>query len=249
LKITMMLSRGQETMNIEVIRKTLRQHADKNQAKILQRFFKTGPGEYAEGDVFLGIKVPVLRQIAKRFQSVPLDMAIKLLKSPVHEERFLALLILILQYYSEDDIGKKRIYSVYLEHTKYINNWDLVDVTAKHIVGAFLMDKDKAILYKLAGSRYLWERRIAVISTFYFIERNKFEDTIKIAEILVSDSHDLIHKAVGWMLREVGKRDMPSEEKFLKKYCMVMPRTMLRYAIERFPQSKRQSYLHAKTLP
>ena len=230
-------------MNIETVKKLLYRHADKKQAKILQRFFKTGTGEYAEGDIFLGIKVPVLRDLANKLHDLPLSTTIKLLKSPIHEDRLLALFLLIWRYYKEDAEGKESIYRMYLAHTKYINNWDLVDVTAKHIVGAFLMDKDKAPLYKLARSDSLWERRISILSTFYFIEHDKFKDTLKIAEILVSDQHDLIHKAVGWMLREVGKRNVSSEEKFLKRYYRIMPRTMLRYAIERFPQSKRKAYL------
>ena len=230
-------------MNIQTVKKALRKHADKKQAKILQRFFKTGLGEYAEGDIFLGIKVQVLRNLANKSQGLPLNMVIKLLKSPVHEDRLLALFILILKYRKEDAEGREKIYRVYLGHTKYINNWDLVDATAKHIIGAFLIDRDKAPLYKLAKSGSLWERRISILSTFYFIEHHKFEDTLKIAEALVLDKHDLIHKATGWMLREIGKRNLSSEEKFLKRYCTVMPRTMLRYAIEKFPQSKRKAYL------
>ena len=157
----------------------------------------------------------------------------------------LSLLILILKYRAGDPQCKKKIYRVYLEHTAFINNWDLVDVTAKNIVGSFLKDKDRAPLYKLARSGSLWERRIAILATFCFIEGHDFRDTLIIAEILMADPHDLIHKAVGWMLREVGKRDLTGEERFLKKHCAAMPRTMLRYAIERFPEAKRQSYLHA----
>ena len=230
-------------MNIQTVKKALRKHADKKQAKILQRFFKTGLGEYAEGDIFLGIKVQVLRNLANKSQGLPLNMVIKLLKSPVHEDRLLALFILILKYRKEDAEGREKIYCVYLGHTKYINNWDLVDATAKHIVGAFLIDRDKAPLYKLAKSGSLWERRISILSTFYFIEHHKFEDTLKIAEALVLDKHDLIHKATGWMLREIGKRDHARERAFLKRFYRKMPRTMLRYAIERFPEAKRQQYL------
>jgi 3-methyladenine DNA glycosylase AlkD len=234
-------------MTVEEIRKTLRQRADKKRAQTLQRFFKTGRGDYAEGDIFLGIKVPVLRNLAIQFQDVPLNTAIQHLKSPIHEERLLALFILIKRYQKEGVSGKQKIYSIYLAHTKYINNWDLVDATAKHIIGAFLTDKDRAPLYTLARSDSLWERRIAILSTFHFIENNDFEDTLNIAEILIADPHDLIHKAVGWMLREVGKRSAAAQERFLRKYCAVMPRTMLRYAIEKFPQSKRQAYLHGIT--
>jgi 3-methyladenine DNA glycosylase AlkD len=230
-------------MSLLKLRADLRKYSSKENAIILQSFFKTGPGEYAHGDRFIGVKVPYLRKIAKKFNDLPLGQVLQLLKSPIHEERLLALFILIGKYRAEDLKGKEKIYYVYLRHTKFINNWDLVDVTAKHIVGAFLMDKDKAALYKLAESDSLWERRIAILSTFHFIENNSFDDTLKIAAILLSDPHDLIHKAVGWMLREVGKRDMDREEAFLRKHCALMPRTMLRYAIERFPESKRQAYL------
>jgi len=230
-------------MKLKKLKSHLRKYSDRKKAKILKRFFKTGPGEYAEGDIFLGIKVPTLRALAKQYRCLTLDETLRLLRSRIHEERLLSLLILILKYHAADPPEKERIYKAYLRHSKYINNWDLVDVTAKHIIGAFLMDKDRAPLYKLASSGSLWERRIAILSTFHFIENNDFEDTLKITRILISDPHDLIHKAVGWMLREVGKRDMDSEERFLKKYCVVMPRTMLRYAIERFPRSKRQAYL------
>ncbi|MBF0522275.1 MAG: DNA alkylation repair protein [Candidatus Omnitrophica bacterium] len=230
-------------MNIEIVEKTLRQHADKKQAKLLQRFFKTGPGQYAEGDIFLGIKVPVMRRLAKKFEDLPLESVVEILQSPIHEMRFLALIILISQYHKADDLGKEKIYRLYLSNTKFINNWDLVDVSAKHIVGGFLMDKDKVVLSQLARSTSLWERRIAILATFYFIGHDQFEESLKIAQILLLDKHDLIHKAVGWMLREVGKKDIFIEEKFLKKHCSVMPRTMLRYAIERFPEPKRQAYL------
>lgn len=228
---------------LQEIRKILRGCQNKKKAKLLQGFFKTGPGEYAEGDIFLGIQVPQLRRLALEFQCSSLKTTLCLLRSPIHEERLLALLILILKYTKADIKEKQKIYSFYLKNTRYINNWDLVDVTAKHIVGSFLMDKDKAPLYRLAKSDCLWERRIAILSTFHFIERNRYTDTLKIAKELLSDKHDLIHKAVGWMLREVGKRDVYAEEKFLKKYYKKMPRTMLRYAIERFPENKRKMYL------
>jgi len=230
-------------MKLKNLKSDLRKYSDKKQARLLQRFFKTGPGEYAEGDIFLGIKVPALRTLAKQYQHLTLGEVLRLLRSRIHEERLLSLLILILKYNGSGPLDKERIYKAYLKHSKYINNWDLVDVTAKHIVGAFLMDRDRMPLYELASSDSLWERRIAILSTFHFIENNDFEDTLKIAGMLISDPHDLIHKAVGWMLREVGKRDIASEERFLKKYCTVMPRTMLRYAVERFPESKRRSYL------
>ncbi|MFA6079287.1 MAG: DNA alkylation repair protein [Candidatus Omnitrophota bacterium] len=228
---------------MERLKRSLRKIGNKEKARLLQRFFKTGKGEYAEGDIFLGATVPVLRKLALQFRGLTLDNTILLLKSPIHEERLLALFILILKYKASDHSGKENIYKLYLKHTRFINNWDLVDVTAKHIVGDFLRDRDKAPLYKLARSGSLWERRISIISTFDFIGHHRFDDSMRIAEILLLDPHDLIHKAVGWMLREVGKRDMAREEAFLKKHYKKMPRTMLRYAIEKFPEPRRQAYL------
>lgn len=230
-------------MSLKNLKLDLRKYSDHKKAKISQQFFKTGPGEYAEGDIFFGITVPILRILAKQHQGLALNQTLQLLKSRIHEERLLSLLILILKYRKADLLGKEKIYKAYLNHSKYINNWDLVDVSAKHLIGDFLKNKDRAPLYKLARSDSLWERRIAILSTFHFIENNDFKDTLKIAEILISDPHDLIHKAVGWMLREVGKRDRDSEERFLKKYYTAMPRAMLRYAVERFPETKRQAYL------
>jgi Predicted DNA alkylation repair enzyme len=230
-------------MSAKKIREALRRRRNRKKAKVLQGFFKTGPGEYAEGDIFLGVTVPELRKLAKEFKDIEIKSAVGLLRSSIHEERLLALLILILKYRAASLRDKEKIYRIYLKNTAYINNWDLVDVTAKHIVGDYLRDKDKSVLYKLARSRSLWERRIAILSTFHFIENHRFDDTIKIAGLLLSDRHDLIHKAVGWMLREVGKRSLKAEENFLKKHYKIMPRTMLRYAIERFPEDKRQRYL------
>ena len=230
-------------MPIEKIRGALKRRQDKEKAKVLRRFFKTGIGEYAEGDLFLGVTVPVLRKLAKQFKDIELKSAVKLLRSAIHEERLLALLILILKYRNSNLKDKGEIYRIYLENTKYINNWDLVDVTAKHIVGDYLRDKDKKVLYGLAKSSLLWERRIAILSTFHFIENNQFEETIKIAEILLLDRHDLMHKAVGWMLREIGKRNQKAEEEFLLRHYKKMPRTMLRYAIERFDAEKKRFYM------
>ena len=229
---------------IKDLKRDLKKLGNKDKARVLRRFFKTGPGEYAEGDLFLGITVPVLRKLAVRYQELGLKEALQALKSPIHEERLLALFILIFKYRKSDAPGREKIYRLYLKHTRFINNWDLVDATAKHIVGDFLRDKDKAPLYRLARSKSLWERRIAILSTFKFIENKRFEDTLKIAGILLNDEHDLIHKAVGWMLREVGKRDMAAEEEFLKRHHQRMPRAMLRYAIERFPAPKRKAYLN-----
>lgn len=225
------------------IKDRLQQLASPETAEILQKFFKTGPGEYGEGDIFIGVRVPDLRKLAKEFQDIATSEVLAFLASSIHEERFLALLILVRNYERGDDIEKKKIYDLYLENTSYINSWDLVDGSAHHIVGAFLLDKDKAPLYRLAKSENLWERRIAIISTFYFIKHDQFQETLEIAKILLTDPEDLIHKAVGWMLREIGKRDLAAEETFLKKHAMKMPRTMLRYAIEKFPEPKRQRYL------
>ncbi len=190
--------------------------------------------------------MPELRKLANEYKTIPLKEVKHLLRSPIHEERLLSLFLLIHRYSNGDESEKERIYELYLKNTKFINNWDLVDSSAGHIVGAFLFGKNKKPLYDLVKSENLWERRISIISTFYFIKRNQFADTIKIATILLSDKEDLIHKAVGWMLREVGKRDISTEEKFLKNYYQNMPRTMLRYAIEKFPEAKRQQYLKGK---
>jgi 3-methyladenine DNA glycosylase AlkD len=233
-------------MTNQKIKKRLKQLANKEKAEVLQRFFKTGPGEYGEGDVFIGVKVPDLRKVAKDFQDIATEDVIVLLESAIHEERLLALLILVRKYVKGNETAKKRIYRLYLKKTKFINNWDLVDVTAHQIVGDYLMDKNKAPLYRLAKSEDLWERRIAILASFYFIKHGKYEETLKIARILLTDSEDLIHKAVGWMLREIGKRDMILEEMFLQKHYKEMPRTMLRYAIEKFPEPKRQKYLKGK---
>jgi 3-methyladenine DNA glycosylase AlkD len=212
-------------------------------AAISQRFFKTGPGEYGEGDIFIGIRVPVLRKLVKEFKDLPAREVKILLRSPIHEERLFAILLFVHIFSKGDETTKKGIYNLYLNSTEFINNWDLVDVSAEHIVGAYLMDKNKRPLYRLAKSKNLWERRIAIIATFYFVRRHEFSETLKISNMLLADRHDLIHKATGWLLREIGKRDLKTEETFLKKHYKKMPRTMLRYAIEKFPENKRQRYL------
>jgi len=230
-------------VSVKEIQKKLKSLSNKEKARKHQSFFKTGPGEYGEGDIFIGVTVPELRKLAKEYKTIGINKIKQLLISEIHEERLLSLFLLIHRYSKRDEPEKKRIYELYLKNTKFINNWDLVDSSAGHIVGAFLFDKSKKPLYDLVKSENLWERRISIMSTFYFIKRNLFSDTIKLSKILLSDKEDLIHKAVGWMLREVGKRDMSVEENFLKKYYKNMPRTMLRYAIEKFPESKRQQYL------
>lgn len=225
------------------VKKELRALADPDIAEFLQRFFKTGPGEYGQGDKFLGIRVPQLRAIVKRARGATADDAIALLKSPWHEERFVALMLMVKLYRSESPEVRNRIYRAYLDHTRYINNWDLVDASAEHIVGAHTVPSQLATLKKLARSPNLWERRIAMLSTFHHIKRGEYSTALSIATILVDDPHDLIHKAVGWMLREIGKRDPAREREFLATHYAQMPRTMLRYAIERFPEAERQSYL------
>ena len=223
----------------------LRQFADRERAKLHLRFFKTAPGEYGGGDRFLGIRVPNLRRVAREFRSLSLKDVEELLASKWHEERLLALVILVNQYARAADAEREAIYRLYLASTQHINNWDLVDVSAAQIVGAYLLDRDRRVLYRLAKSRSVWERRIAIIATAWFIRADQFDDTFAIVERLLGDKHDLIHKAAGWMLREIGKRDREAEERFLRKYAPRMPRTMLRYAIERFPKAVRQRYLAA----
>lgn len=225
------------------IHRDLKRLANPTKAKVLARFFKTGPGEYGEGDVFLGIQVPDIRKVARKHKDLALADLKHLLSSKIHEERLAALLVLREKY----DIGspqeKKEIADFYFANTKAVSNWDLVDLSAQYIIGNYLFDKDKVTLYELAKSNNLWERRIAIVATFEYIKRNKFEETFKIAEMLLNDKHDLIHKAVGWMLREVGKRDQTAEEQFLKKHYAQMPRTMLRYATERLNEQQRSFYI------
>ncbi len=226
------------------IQKELRTLASPETARIAQGFFKTGPGQYGEGDVFLGIKVPVLRALAKKQRDAGLEDIQSLLDSAYHEERLFALLLLMQFYPRADERGQQAAYDLYLGNTQRINNWDLVDVSAPHIVGRHLENGPRKVLHRMAKSASLWERRIAIIATLHFIRLNDFADTLGIAAALLHDEHDLMHKAVGWMLREVGKRDLAAEEDFLKQHYREMPRTMLRYAIERFPETKRKRYLN-----
>lgn len=212
-------------------------------AAILQRFFKTGPGEYGAGDRFLGITVPVLRRLARAHQALPLAGVGALLQSPWHEERLLALLILVRRYDRAAPSEREAIYRLYRRRRARINSWDLVDCSAEHIIGAHLRHADRSSLQALAGSRRVWDRRIAVMATFHYIKRGEYQVTLQIARLLLDDEHDLIHQAVGWMLREVGKRDQAVEEAFLRRHAHRMPRTMLRYAIERFPPALRRRYL------
>jgi 3-methyladenine DNA glycosylase AlkD len=231
------------------ISKRLLKMGDREDAKFLQGFFKTGPGQYGEGDIFLGIRVPAVRKLASEYSDLPLKETLELLKSPYHEVRLFALISLVNAFAKGDETIQKKIYDLYLANTKHINNWDLVDLSAPNIVGAYLLTKSRKPLYQLAKSKSLWERRIAVLATFSFIRNNQFDDCLKIAEILLKDKEDLIHKATGWMLREVGKRDTGIAEAFLRRHCRTMPRTMLRYAIERFSPARRKMFLEAKSDP
>jgi len=231
------------TPSVAAIRAELHELADPARAVHSQRFFKTGPGQYGEGDKFLGLTVPVMRGLVRKYRELDDASALELLASPWHEERLVGLMLLVQGYDEGNESRREKIHRSYLASTRQINNWDLVDASAGSIVGQHLDATDIALLERLAGSKDIWERRIAIISTFHFIKRNKFGPTLKIARLLLRDSHDLIHKAVGWMLREVGKRDRAAEDSFLKKHYQQMPRTMLRYAIERHPENVRKKYL------
>lgn len=232
-------------MSILDLKKDLQELANPTKAKILARFFKTGKGEYGYGDIFLGITVPQSRTIASKYKNLPLTEIKELLSSKIHEERLIALILLTNNFQKGNEEKKREVFNFYLKHTKFINNWDLVDLSAPRIIGGYLANKDKKILLKLAKSSNLWEKRIAILTTFYFVRiKKEYEWTFKIAEVLQKDPHDLIHKAVGWMLREVGKNiSQKKEELFLQKHYQKMPRTMLRYAIERFPAKLREEYL------
>jgi 3-methyladenine DNA glycosylase AlkD len=221
----------------------LRERADRARVPILQRFFKTGPGEYAEGDVFIGVTMPDLRGICRECADATGDDRLHLLQSRVHEERALALLLMVDAFERADDAEKRRLYREYLANTDHINNWDLVDCSAAPIVGAWLWGRSRRPLHRLARSVSLWERRIAIVATHHFIRRGDVGETFAVAGLLLHDEHDLIHKAVGWMLREAGKRDPAAGRHFLASRYKSMPRTMLRYAIEKFPERERQGYL------
>lgn len=225
------------------LRRALRAEADADDAANLQRFFKTGPGQYGEGDRFLGLRVPALRRLARAYRDLPVDDALTLLQSKWHEERLLGLLLLVGHYGRGGPADKQRVYDAYLGHTRHVNSWDLVDASAEHIVGPHVGPERMEILERLARSPDLWERRIAMIATFHWIKKNEFAPALRVATLLVADRHDLIHKAVGWMLREVGKRDRATEERFLREHYRTMPRTALRYAIEHFPERDRRRYL------
>lgn len=228
---------------VDILKKDLAELSTKEKAKASSWFFKTGKGQYGEGDVFIGVTVPEQRKVASQYKDLELSEIGKLLQSKIHEHRLTGLLILADKYMRAGEVAKGKVVKFYLKNTKFVNNWDLVDSSADKILGEYLSEREKSLLYKFAKSSNTWERRIAVVATYTFIKKGKFNDTLKIAEILLSDSHDLIQKATGWMLREVGKRDREVLEEFLQKHYMVMPRTMLRYAIEKFDDSKRRFYL------
>lgn len=225
------------------LKSTLRALANPEIAEHSQRFFKTGKGEYGEGDVFLGIRVPELRKAARQFRDLTLTQVKRSLKSRFHEERLCAVLILVWKFERGDEDVREEVFRMYVDHTQYVNNWDIVDSSAHKIVGPHVDGGSLELLNKLALSDSLWERRIAIISTLHFIKQDEFDPTFEIAEVLLDDPEDLIHKAVGWMLREVGNRNPALERAFLKDCYKEMPRTMLRYAIEKFPQAERKRYL------
>ena len=231
-------------MQLAALKAEMQRLGNPEKAEFFKRFFKTGPGEYAEGDQFVGITVPEQRRLARRYcRELSLTEIVQLLQSQIHEYRLTALLMLVLQFKRADEAVRKQIVELYLANTSQVNNWDLVDSSAPQLLGEYLLDKERGLLDDLAASKLLWERRIAILASFAFIKREQFADTLRIAEHLLADQHDLIHKAVGWMLREVGNHDQMTEEKFLQKHYRVMPRTMLRYAIEKFPEKRRQAYL------
>lgn len=228
---------------VNLIKKELERRANKEKAQILSRFFKTGKGQYGEGDIFLGVTVPEIRKVAKQFKEVAFSKIQELLDDKIHECRLAGLLILVEKYEKAEQDEKEKIFKLYLKNYKNINNWDLVDLSAPKIVGDYLLNKDRKILYDLVNSGHLWKKRIGILATFAFIREKQLNDTFKISKILLNDKHDLIQKAVGWMLREAGKRNKTQEIEFLEKHASKMPRTMLRYAIEKFSESERKHFL------
>lgn len=225
------------------IEQEIREYIDPVKREYLPNFFKTGKGQYGEGDKFLGVVVPNTRLVAKLHKDEPFEVMAELLQSEWHECRLCALLMLVERFKKTDEKGRKAIYDFYLSQTARINNWDLVDLSAPGIVGEYLKDKARKELYRLADSDLLWDQRIAVVSTYTLIKNNDFIDILALSEKLLYHKHDLIQKAVGWMLREMGKRDKGLLVQFLEKHCKVMPRTMLRYAIEKFPEEERKEFM------
>ena len=235
-------------MKAETIKQQLIDLSNKDKAKTLSSFFQTKEGQYSHGDVFLGVTVPQIRNVVAPYKSLTLNEVSKLLQSELHECRFAALVILVNQFKKANDTERENIYNFYLSHTRYINNWDLVDVSCHKIVGPWLIDKDRTPLYDLAKSDWLWDQRIAIVSTYAFIRNNDFEDTLRLSEYFMNHPHHLINKACGWMLREVGKRDLATLRMFLNEYAPHMPRVMLRYSIEKLSEEERKTYLRAPIL-
>lgn len=233
-------------MTATAVRAELRRLADPGRAAVSPRFFKAGPGEYAEGDRFLGVTVPLQRKVARRFRDLPPRSVRSLLRDPFHECRLTALLILVLQSEKGSDAERERIVELYRDHLDFVNHWDLVDSSAHQLLGAWLETRDRSELLELAASGDLWRQRVAMIATYHFIRQGDFDDALEIARSLLDHEHDLIHKAVGWMLREIGNRDRAVEERFLERHYRRMPRTMLRYAIEKFEPARRRAYLEGR---
>jgi 3-methyladenine DNA glycosylase AlkD len=225
------------------IQNELEQFIDPVKREYLPKFFKTGKGQYGEGDKFLGIVVPITRLVAKQYKNEPFEVTAELLQSEWHECRLCALLMLVERFKKSDEKGRKQIYEFYLSQTKRINNWDLVDLSASYIVGEYLKDKSREDLYRLAASSLLWEQRIAVVATAALIRKDDFIDILRLSELLLQHKHDLMQKAIGWMLREMGKRDKELLVQFLEKFSKVMPRTMLRYSIEKFTEEERRYFM------
>ncbi len=233
-------------MTAKELEKELNSYEDPARAVHSQRFFKTGKGQYGEGDVFIGLTVPQTRLVCKKYMDLPVNEIEKLLESPIHEHRLVAVIIMRQQAERANSVLRKTLYDLYLRRTDRVNNWDIIDISCHKIVGAYLVDKDRAILYKLARSKQMWERRIAIGSTAHFISKNDLDDTFKMAEILLNDKEDLMHKATGWMLREAGKKDEARLKEFLDRYANVMPRTMLRYSLEKLHPADRTHYMKLK---
>lgn len=234
-------------MKAEDIKVELDKHANAGAAAHAQRFFKTGEQQYGAGDKFIGLRVPTIRAVCKQFKDLPLAEIEKLLEDPIHERRLAALIIMTNQAKRATETEKKELYQLYLRRTDRINNWDLVDVSCRDVIGGYLLNKSRQPLYKLARSADIWERRIAIVSTWQFIREKQLDDTFAIAEIQLNDTHDLIHKAIGWMLREAGKRNRAALLEFLDKHAHEMPRTALRYSIEHLSPDQRQHYMQLKT--
>lgn len=224
----------------------LKKHSSRKVADQTRKFFKTGKGEYSEGDVFIGVRMADIRKVAKAYTHLKRASIKKLVRSKIHEERMVGLVILVYQFEKAGEADQDKIYQFYVSHFKFVNNWDLVDVTAPGIIGAYLLNRDREELYRWARSSHLWTRRISIVAQWRLIREGDLKDVYRISKTLLQDEHDLIHKAVGWMLREAAKKDLKKTETFLQKHYHKMPRTMLRYAIERFPETKRQRYLKGK---